>query len=141
MMWKTARVVALTFALFGSMSFAQNGFAAAYAEDQSASTQDLVVTEATISRLKDALRLQPAQEIHWRTLEATLRDVAQKPQQESSNVGFVQRVRTRMKSYVLDLSAARRVAAAAHPLIESLDEDQKREGLIVVRALGVASLF
>ena len=46
-----------------------------------------------------------------------------------------------MKTYVLDLSAARRVAHAAQPLIDSLDEDQKRDGMVAVRALGVASLF
>ena len=61
--------------------------------------------------------------------------------QQETNAGLVQRIRARVKSYVLDISAARRVANAAQPLIESLDEDQKRSGLVVVRALGVASLF
>ena len=139
MIWKTARVAALAIALFGTMSFAQDGFAAAFAEEQSASGQEVVVTEAAISRLRSALRLQPAQEVHWRSLEATLRGIA-KPQQDA-NAGFVQRIRARMKTYVLDLSAARRVAHAAQPLIDSLDEDQKRDGMVAVRALGVASLF
>ena len=147
MMWKTARVVALALAMLGSMSFAHNGFAAANAEETASTSASggVVVTDATIARLKAALRLSPAQEIHWRTLESTLRHFGQDQQTRvadaTGSVGFVQRVKARMKSYVLDVSAARQVAAAAQPLIATLDEDQKREGLVVVRALGVSSLF
>ncbi len=146
MMWKTARVVALALAMFGSMSFAHNGFAAANAEEQTASIPGgVVVTEAAIARLKAALRLTAAQEVHWRTLEATLRHLAQDQQTRvadaSGSIGFVQRVKARMKSYVLDVSAARQVAAAAQPLIATLDEDQKRDGITMVRALGVSALF
>ena len=140
MMWKTARVVALALAMFGSMSFAHDGFAAARADERMASADGVVVTEDMIARLRTVLRLSAAQEVHWRALEATLRGISHKPQQDAST-GLVQRVRARMKSYVLDFSAARRVAAAAQPLIESLDEDQKRDGMNAVRALGVASLF
>src|SRR5689334_11068051 len=108
MMWKTARVVALALAMFGSMSFAHNGFAAANAEELT-SASGVVVTDATIARLKAALRLSPAQETHWRTLEATLRHLAQDQQTRvadaTGSVGFVQRVKARMKSYVLDVSA------------------------------------
>jgi zinc resistance-associated protein len=146
MMWKTARVAALALAMFGSMSFAHNGFAAANAEEQSGSTASggVVVTNAAIARLKAVLRLSPAQEIHWHTLEATLRHLAQdqtRVADASGSVGFVQRVKARMKSYVLDVSAARQVAAAAQPLIATLDEDQKRDGMMMVRALGVSALF
>jgi hypothetical protein len=147
MMWKTARVVALALAMFGSMSFAHNGFAAANAEEHTGSTASggVVVTEAAIARLKAALRLSPAQEIHWRSLESTLRHLAQDQQTRvadaSGSVGFVQRIKSRMKSYVLDVSAARQVAAAAQPLIATLDEDQRRDGMMMVRALGVSALF
>jgi len=145
MMWKTARVVALALAMFGSMSFAHNGFAAANAEETASTSGGVVVTDATIARLKAALRLSPAQEIHWRTLESTLRHLAQDQQTRvadaSGSIGFVQRVKARMKSYVLDVSAARQVAAAAQPLIATLDEDQKRDGMMMVRALGVSALF
>jgi len=147
MMWKTARVVALALAMFGSMSFAHNGFAAASAEEQTGSTTSggVVVTDAAIARLKAALRLTAAQEIHWRTLEATLRHLAQDQQTRvadaSGTIGFVQRVKARMKSYVLDVSAARQVAAAAQPLIATLDDDQKRDGMNMVRTLGVSALF
>src|SRR5262245_51750705 len=141
MMWKTARIAALALAMFGTMSFAHNGFAAARAEETAsiASSGGVVVTDATIARLKAALRLSPSQEIHWRTLESTLRHLAQDQTQRvadaTGSVGFVQRIKARMKSYVLDVSAARQVAAAAQPLIATLDEDQKRDGLNMVRAL------
>lgn len=139
-MMKTARMLALALAMFGTMSFAQQGHAA-FAEDFS--SQNIVVTDGMIARLKAALHLSPAQEPHWRLLETTLRDISQQRQvaDASGTVGFVQRVRARVKSYVIDVSAARRVAAAARPLIATLDEGQKRDGLTVVRALGVSSLF
>ena len=101
---------------------------------------ELVVTEAHIVRLRTALKLKPSQEGHWHSLEAALRALARAPQSDQSD-GFIHRVRTRLKGMALDASAVRRVAAAARPLIASLDEDQKREGMAVVRALGVSGLF
>ena len=147
MMWKTARVAALVLTMLGTLSFANTGFAAASAEETGAiASGGVVVTDATIARLKAALRLSPNQEVHWRTLESTLRHLAQDQQQQhvadaSGSASFVQRVKARMKSYVLDVSAARQVAQAAQPLIATLDEDQKRDGINMVRALGVSALF
>ena len=140
-MMKTARVLALALTMFGSMTFAQHGFAANAGEQFQ--SQNVVVTDGMIARLKAALHLSAAQEIHWRTLEAALRDISQQRQvaDATDGAGIVQRVRARMKSYVLDVSAARRVAIAAQPLIGTLDEDQKRDGMNAVHALGVASLF
>jgi hypothetical protein len=146
MMWKTVRVAALALTMFATFSFAGTGFAAANAEETGFASGGVVVTDATIARLKAALRLSPNQEVHWRTLESTLRHLAQDQQQQqvadaTGSAGFVQRVKARMKSYVLDVSAARQVAAAAQPLIATLDEDQKRDGITMVRALGVSALF
>jgi len=140
-MMKTARVLAVALTMVGSMTFAQQGFAAN--ADEQFQSQNIVVTDGMISRLKAALHLSASQETHWRTLEAALRDISQPRQvaDATNSAGFVQRVRARMKSYVLDVSAARRVAVAAQPLIATLDEDQKRDGMMMVRALGVSALF
>jgi hypothetical protein len=140
-MMKTARVLAFALMLFGSMSFVQHG-SAAYAQSQT-----IVVTDGMIARLKAALHLSPAQEIHWQRLEATLRDTVQQRHvadatgSTGASAGFVQRVRTRMRSVVLDAWAARRVAVAARPLIATLDDNQKRVGEATLRDMGVASLF
>jgi len=141
-MMKTARMLALALMLFGSMSLVQLG-SAAHAQQ----SRNIVVTDGMIVRLKAALHLSPAQEVHWQRLEATLREAAQQRQVADAtgsavaDAGFVQRVRARMKTIVLDGWSARRVAVAARPLIATLSEDQKREGMATLREMGVASLF
>jgi len=106
-----------------------------------AAAQDIVVTEGHIARLHSVLRLTPAQQTHWHSLEAALRSVAHRRTAGTSEGGFVQRVRTRLSGYVLEAAAAQRVAAAARPLNATLDENQKTAGLAAVRAMGVTALF
>ena len=114
----------------------------AFAQEQQAQPSEpaVVVTESHIARLKSALRLTPAQEVHWRALEAELRSVIHR-QHTDESTGLVQRVRARISGYVLNAAAARRVATAAQPLIATLDDEQKQNGITAVRAMGVASLF
>jgi hypothetical protein len=90
--------------------------------------------------LKRALRLSPAQEVHWRAVEAKLRNITQNQNREQGQ-GFIQRVRAKIGSFVVSAAAAKEVAAAARPLIASLDEQQKQDGRDVIRELGVSSLF
>jgi len=106
-----------------------------------AAARDIVVTEAKIAHLKSVLRLTPSQQAHWRSLEAALRSAAHRQAAEQPERGFVQRVRARVSGYVLDAATAQRVAAAARPLIATLDENQKNAGLAAVRAMGVTALF
>ena len=133
-MWKAALAGAVALAAVSSLSITDNGVGIT-----PAAAQEVVITEANIAQLRNALHLTPAQEGYWRTLEATLRSLTQQVRAEEA--GLVQRVRARIKSYVVDAAAAHRVAAAARPLISSLDERQKSDGIAVVRAMGVASLF
>lgn len=135
-MWKAAFVGALALMTLGSFSVTRDGIAVTQA-----AAQEVVVTDAHISRLKSALKLSPAQEVHWRSLEAALRSVAVKPSDEEPRTSLIQKVRARLKGYVLDAAAAHRVARAAQPLIATLDDQQKQEGMNVIRAMGVASLF
>jgi zinc resistance-associated protein len=134
-MWKAAFVGALALVTLGSMSVTSNGIGVTQA-----AAQEVVVTDAHIARLRSVLRLSPAQEVHWRGLEAALRNVGQRGGSDEPQ-GLVQKVKARLKSYVLDAAAAHRVAAAAQPLIATLDEGQKQEGLTVIRAMGVSALF
>jgi hypothetical protein len=134
-MWKAALAGAFALAIIGSLSVSSQGIGVTHA-----AAQDLVLTESHIVRLKHALRLTASQERHWRTLEAVLRDIALRRQSDETT-GLVQRVRARVRNYVLDASAVARISAAARPLINSLDDDQRREGMQVVQAMGFASLF
>ena len=129
-MWMALRACAFALATMGAVCVG---------DVAPAKAQNVVLTEGKIAQLKNVLQLSPAQEVHWRTLIATLRDVLNRPQQDEG--GFVQRVKARVGSYVLNAAALRQVSAAAQPLIASLNEDQKRDGMGVVRAMGVASLF
>jgi hypothetical protein len=60
---------------------------------------------------------------------------------DDQNGGIVQRARARIAQWRLSASAARRLSAAAQPLISSLDEGQKRSGMAAMRAMGVAALY
>jgi len=105
-----------------------------------ARAQEVVLTEGKIAQIRSALQLSPAQEVHWRSLMVAVRQIVGNQQGEDAG-GFVQRVKARVGSYVLGGVAMRRISAAAQPLIMSLNEDQKRDGMNAVRNLGVASLF
>ena len=104
--------------------------------------ENVVITESHIARLKRSLRLTPAQQVHWVRVEAALRSyltrAAAEPAEGSS---YYQRARARIAGYALNASALRRVSSAAGPLIASLDEEQKREGMQAIRAMGLASMF
>jgi hypothetical protein len=133
-MWKAAFVGAFALVTLGSLSLTRDGIGVTQA-----AAQEVVVTDAHIARLKSVLRLSPAQEIHWRGLESALRSVAQRS--ASDETGLVQKVKARVRAYVLDAVAARRVAAAAQPLIATLDDQQRQQGLTAIRAMGVSALF
>jgi hypothetical protein len=132
-MWKAAFVGALALMCI-SLTITRDGIGVTQA-----AAQDVVVTDAHIAHLKAALKLSPSQEVHWRSLESVLRSVGQRAQKDEN--GLIQRVRARLRSYVLDAAAAHRVAMAAQPLISSLDDQQRQNGLTVIRAMGVSALF
>ena len=130
-MWMALRASVFALATMGAVCVGNIAPAAA---------QNVVLTEGKIAQLKSVLQLSPAQEVHWRSLIAVLRDAVER-QQPGEPTGLVQRVKARVGSYVLTATALHRVSAAAQPLIASLNEEQKRDGMSVVRAMGVASLF
>jgi len=85
-----------------------------------------VVTSGHIARLKAALRLMSAQHRHWPAVEAALRGLSSGSRSVNAAVS--------------QAKALRRVASAARPLIASLNEQQKQDGMRVIRALGFSSL-
>ena len=101
-----------------------------------ARAQEVVLTEGKIAQIRSALQLSPAQEVHWRSLMVAVRQIVGNQQGEDAG-GFVQRVKARVGSYVLGGVAMRRISAAAQPLIMSLNEDQKRDGMNAVRNLSL----
>ena len=127
---------AVALAVAGSLFVSDRGIGMAPAQ-----AQDVVVTEGQISRLRSALRLNAAQEPHWRAVESTLRSIIRRQRQEGAGEGLVQRVRARASGYVVQVAALQQLASVAQPLIASLDEGQRRSGMAAMRAMGVSALF
>jgi hypothetical protein len=102
--------------------------------------QDVVVSESQIVRLKGALKLTPAQMRHWHAVETQLRLLARQYRVASMNPGIFERTRSRVSEITVSTVTMQRLKVAAQPLIESLTEDQKYEGILVLRSMGFSSL-
>lgn len=113
-LWAGAVALAVT-GLFVTMPAAQ-------AYDRVAGIER-AATAIDIGRIRIVLQLTPEQARHWPPVEAALRDIARR-QAPGGEGGLVQRVKRRVVSLVLDSAAIRRLAAAARPLIASLDTSQ-----------------
>lgn len=95
-----------------------------------------VVTEGHIARLRSALKLASSQQHLWPAVESALRNLARRQTRDSSSSGRVRRA----AAAVGDVDGVRRVALAAGPLIASLDETQRQDGMRVIRSLGLGGL-
>ena len=139
-MKKAVLAGAVALAMMGPLCISGNGFGVA-----PAAAQEVNLTEGHIYRLKAALHLRGDQLAHWAPVEASLRAAirngANRAEDTTSNDGYVQKARARVKGYGVQVSALQNAYAAAGPLIASLDEGQKRAGLGVIRALGGAAAY
>lgn len=134
-MWKAALAGAVALATIGSLSVTRQGI-----EVGQAVAQELELTQVQLTQLKGVLHLRPAQEPHWRTVEATLRGYAHQAPYQVADAGMTH-PRAKPVSYRLDFMAIQQVASAARPLIDNLDETQKRDGMTAMQAMGMPSLF
>lgn len=143
-MWKAALVGALALTITGSFVSAQDLASNSAPGGQRYALQSAGngEVESQIAQAKATLRLTPDQEKHWPRVAAALRDVTARMNnaEEASAGGFVQKVKARAGDFVLNASAMKRLVSAAHPLIKSLDEDQKRSALSMARSMGLASV-
>jgi hypothetical protein len=134
-MLKAALVSAVALA---TVPFVSTGFGISPAVAQEVETTASVgpsVTEAKIARLKQTLHLTAEQAIHWHPVESALRRMVAASRRDS-NSGMVQRVRARVSGYASTASAFQEVASAAGPLIASLDEKQRNDGMRLIREFG-----
>jgi hypothetical protein len=96
-----------------------------------------VLTEAHIARLKSALNLNAVQARHWPGVEAALRDfIRGQGVQPRSTPGFW-RYAGVYSAHAVNVS---RLLSAAAPLIETLDDAQKREVIKLARAIGLRAI-
>lgn len=140
-MLKSALAGAFALATVGcSLSFAQDYQLQSYPQER-ASSADTSMVNSRIAQFKSALQLNSDQQRHWPRVEAVLRDVVARAKvQEASADGYIQRVTSKVGSAVVNANAVRRLVAAAHPLIKSLDPGQKQVAMAMARDMGFGAV-
>ena len=98
-------------------------------------------TQASINigRIKSVLKLKPEQERYWQPVESALRSLA-RHQAQDANGGFIRRVSGRVVSIVLNSAAIERLAVAARPLINVLNDEQKQAARTLAQEMGLGQM-
>jgi hypothetical protein len=136
-MWKAALAGAMLATMGATFVSAQEYETASYEGSQTSQTSRTpVVTEGHIARLRAALRLTAEQKSYWPAVESALRALSHRQNKDHSADGIARRV----AAAAFDANALRRVISAAGPLIGSLDDKQRQDGMRLIRALGFSSL-
>ena len=143
-----AAVAALTI-LGASVAVAQQQPAPAPAGQQPferwrPSAEDIgALTDARLAGLKAGLRLTPTQEQHWPAVERAIRDAAKERfdrfgarSAAPPAIDPIERLRRRADAMSTRASSLKRLADAAAPLYQSLDEAQKRRFAMLARMSG-----
>jgi hypothetical protein len=130
--------------LAGALALAAIGFlpgstGAARASEPRLEAQSDKLTEVNISRIKNVLRLTPSQQTYWAPLELALLSIARE-QQKSEPDGLLRRISRRAVAIALTSGAVQRIAAAAVPLIRSLDDEQRQSALRLAQEMGLGSV-
>ncbi len=122
MSWKTLFAATIALALAGA--------GAAYAQKLPSPLEDrAAVVDARIAEHKAALKLTPDQEKNWSAYEAALRKLAKlrvERYQEQKSSNPVELLRQRAEDLSAASAALKQLADAEEPLLNSLDDAQKR---------------
>ena len=137
-MWKAGLAGIVALVIGSSVAFADGG-EGDFSRSQMVAKSGAVMSLAQVARLKSVLKLTPAQEQLWPAIERAFHEISQ-AQETASSQGFVQGVKNRAASVGLNALALRRLAAAAYPLIRTLDEEQKQSALAFARSAGLHSV-
>jgi hypothetical protein len=120
-----------------TISLLSNGSLAQAREAIDANGEQAQTTAAiNIARVKNVLKLTPAQEPYWAPVEEALRDLARQ-QVPADSAGLMRRISHRVVSVVLNSAAVQRLAVAARPLVAMLNEEQMRAAHGLAREMGL----
>ena len=110
----------------------------AHARDIAAANgeQSQMPAAINIARIKNALKLTPAQEPYWAPVEAALRNLSHR-QTNSEGEGLMRRISHRVVSIALNSATIQKLAIAARPLIAVLDADQVRTAHGLAQEMGL----
>ncbi len=139
-MWKARLAGAVALATIGS-TFAFAGSETTPAHQISTVQSESVLSHAQIARLKSMLKLTPAQEQFWPAVEKAFQELGRQQFEDGAAAqGLVQGIRSRAAVIGLDVMALRRLVAAAYPLIQTLNDEQKQSALAFARSVGLESV-
>jgi hypothetical protein len=104
-------------------------------------------TEARIAALKAGLKLTPAQEKNWPAVETAIRDLAKaraarfaewhdKAQDHEGHHNLIEGLQHHAKALEARAGELTKLADAAKPLYDSLDDSQKRRFAVLLHAIG-----
>lgn len=125
-MWKSALAGALAFVAVGMVSI------------PSSSAQGL--SEGHIAMARSALNLTPEQARHWPRVAAALRAFGRGSQVQVADADGEGGWKAKAAGLASKAAAARRVMAAAAPLIKSLTPEQRSTAMAMVRSAGYGHL-
>jgi zinc resistance-associated protein len=143
-MRKVACAGAVALAAVGAALISMSGTAHC-AENIQIVRTDARLSDAAIAQIKDKLRLTAEQERLWSPFAAALRDVVRHRARHNQlarhdDMGTMQRAAQRAGAFAGGAANYKRLASAAAPLIKSFDDMQRREAMMMARAMGFEHL-
>ncbi len=143
-MWKSAVAGVFALAIVGiAPASAENAAKGALAL-ANIKKLDFLVSEAHIAQLRDMLKLRPDQQVHWPPVENALRDLVREQEREVEQVkqavGLAKKLTTKVSAVTGEIAAIKRLVNAARPLLNALDDGQKREVAELARKAGLQHL-
>ena len=127
---RKAILIGVSLMIMGASASAQQVQVSAV-QAQPAAQAGFGITDAHIAYIRQALKLTPAQAQYWPAVEAALRDLAQR-EHAFRRGGLIQKLSI--------ATEVKRLIAIANPLIKTLSEAQRREGMRVAQAMGVTRM-
>jgi hypothetical protein len=109
------------------------------ARERGRTAVDAIITESLIARLRATLKLTPSQQPHWAPVEAALSELARQ-QARGEAAGFMYKLTDRTSAIAATAMQLHRLRAIALPLINSLDDNQKRDAIAFARNMGLQQL-
>jgi len=92
-------------------------------------------SKINIGRIRHALKLTVAQQRYWAPVEAALIRISRQQAHHDAD-GVIKRMSRRAVAIVFDSAAVAQLAAAARPLVGTLDDHQKQTALVLAREMG-----
>lgn len=124
----------------GALALAAIGFLSQGASDARAAEPAKTATgqqsKINVARIKSALKLTKEQKRHWAPVEAALIKISRR-QARVESAGVVKRIKRSAVGVVFDATAVAQLVAAARPLVDVLDDEQKQIALRLAREMGL----